>query len=214
MLATIGWAHAVQLLVYIVFWLMVRQSLISKVVYGRFRHIPGDWRINMMSKHRIAILISLMLAMPAAVVAVEQAASGLAPVADAQPVAAESTAQPGERVGGTDGLVRAQPSDAFPKGHEVEWEIMPTLAQYLAEKERRQGVFVARDDSYPPGSDVEWQMPPVQVAYFARLERPQVANADPAPQARAEPAAAPASDSPNPLRKAADYITGVFKSNR
>ena len=173
-----------------------------------------------MSKHRIAILISLMLAMPAAVVAVEQAIPSFPPAAsEAQPVVAEPAAQPvaesGEQVIGTapdGGLVRVQPSDTFPKGSDVEWEIMPALAWYLEEMERKRGPLVASGDVYPKGSDVEWELLPAQVAYFDRLKRERMASAQPATQAAAPvSSAASAGESRNPLQKATDYISGLFK---
>lgn len=176
-----------------------------------------------MSQHRIAILISLMLAMPAAVVAVEQAASSLPPEASAaQPVAAEPAAQPvaekSEQIIGTapvGGIVRATPSDTFPKGSDVEWELLPPLAAYLEQVEEQRRHLVARGDVFPMGdSDTEWQALPVQVAYFDRIERERVAGAQPEQPANPVQAeAAPAAATRNPLRVAMDYVTGLFKSD-
>jgi hypothetical protein len=178
----------------------------------------------MLSKNRIAVLVALLFAVPVAVAALEQAApSGIAESvesrAEAQPM--ESAAQPvaagSEQVIGTapeGGLVRATPSDAFPKGSDVEWEIMPALARYLDEMERKRGPLVARGDVFPQGSEVEWEMLPAQIAYFDRLERQRVAGAQPATQAAAPVAsAAPAGESRNPLLKATDYISGLLKAD-
>lgn len=183
----------------------------------------------MPSKHRIAILVALLFAVPAGVAALEQAApSAIAESvevrADAQPDAQtlEPVAQPeaagGEQVIGTapeGGLVRATPSDTFPQGSDVEWEIMPVLARYLEEMERKRGPLVARGDAFPTGSDVEWELLPVQIAYFERLEQQRMAGAQPEALAAApDSPAATAGESRNPLRKAADYITGLFKREK
>jgi hypothetical protein len=175
----------------------------------------------MLSKNRIAVLVALLFAVPVAVAALEQAApSGIAESvesrAEAQP-AAQPAAAGGEQVIGTapeGGLVRATPSDAFPKGSDVEWEIMPALARYLDEMERKRGPLVARGDVFPQGSEVEWEMLPAQIAYFDRLERQRIAGAQPATQAAAPVAsAAPAGESRNPLLKATDYISGLLKAD-
>jgi hypothetical protein len=178
----------------------------------------------MPSKHRIAILVALLFAVPAGVAALEQAApsaivESVEVRADAQPESPDAAAQPvaegGEQVIGTApdaGLVRATPSDTFPQGSDVEWEIMPALARYLEEMERKRGPLVARGDVFPTGSDVEWELLPVQIAYFEQLEQQRMAGAQPDTQAAAPvSAAAPAGESRNPLQKAADYISGLLK---
>jgi len=183
----------------------------------------------MQSKHRIAILIALLFAVPAAVAALEQAApSAIAETveasADAQPAAqptepaAQSETGAGDQVLGTapeGGLVRATPSDVFPQGSDVEWEISPALARYFEEMERKRGPLIARGDVFPTGSEVEWELLPVEIAYFEQLERQRMAEAQPDTLAAAPVApAAPAADSRNPLQKAADYISGLFKREK
>lgn len=183
----------------------------------------------MQSKHRIAILIALLFAVPAAVAALEQAepsaiAETVESSADAQPAAqlpepaAQSESPAGDQVLGTapeGGLVRATPSDVFPQGSDVEWEISPALARYFEEMERKRGPLIARGDVFPTGSEVEWELLPVEIAYFEQLERQRMAEAQPDTLAAAPVApAAPAADSRNPLQKAADYISGLFKREK
>lgn len=184
----------------------------------------------MQSKHRIAVLIALLFAVPVAVAALEQAApSAIAETVESS-AEAEPTAQPasqpsepaaqsdtgaGDQVLGTapeGGLVRATPSDVFPQGSDVEWEISPALARYFEEMERKRGPLIARGDVFPTGSEVEWELLPVEIAYFEQLERQRMAEAQPDAMAAAPVTpAAPAGDSRNPLQKAADYISGLFK---
>jgi len=181
----------------------------------------------MPSKHRIAVLVALLFAVPVAVAALEQAAPGaiaetVESRAEAQP-ASQPDAQPaeaaatGEQVIGTapdGGLVRATPSDAFPKGSDVEWEMPPVQIAYFERLERQRGPLIARGDVFPKGSDVEWEMPPVQIAYFDRIERQRIAAAQPATQPAAPVAsAAPTDESRNPLQKAADYVSGLLKAD-
>lgn len=177
----------------------------------------------MQSKHRIAILVSLLFAVPAAVAALEQAApSAIAESvesrADAQPAeepAAQAVAGNGEQVIGTapdGGLVRAMPSDAYPKGSDVEWEMPPVQLAYFERLERQRGPLVARGDVFPKGSDVEWEMPPVQLAYFDRVESQRLANSQPATQAaESVPAADPAGEPRSLAQKAGDYISGLLR---
>lgn len=185
----------------------------------------------MKSRNRIAVLISLMLAMPAAVVAIEQAAPDYSPEAAEPPAAiaetAELAAEPAEPVAqaateggaavtsisGLVGLVRVQPSDTFPTGSqpESEWVMLPPLVAYLERVEQQRSHLVARGDAFPMGdSDTEWHLLPAQVAYFERLEQQRVASVQPAALDDAAPAVAEA-PSRNPLRAAMDYVTGIFK---
>ena len=162
----------------------------------------------MMSKHRIAVLISLMLAMPAAVVALEQATTSPAEAQTepaAQPVAVSS-----EPIIGTapiGGAIRAMPSSAFPKGGaDTEWERVPAAVAYLDRLELQRGNLIARGDVFPVGTrgDNDYQPLPAQVAYFEQRDGARVTSAQ---------AAAPAETSRNPLQSAADYVTGLFKSH-
>lgn len=184
----------------------------------------------MKSNLRLAGLISLMLAMPAAVVAIEQAAPGGQPEAAESPAAvAAAVAQPVEpaapaaaedrapvaNISGIVGLVRATPSSTFPVGDsDTEWQILPSQVAYFERLEQERRHLVARGDVFPQGdSDTEWQMLPVQVAYFDRIERERVAAAQPAqPASEVQAEAVPAAAAPsNPLRTALNYITSLFK---
>jgi hypothetical protein len=175
----------------------------------------------MKSHYRIAGLISLMLAMPAAVIAIEQAAPANSLQTAEPPAAVAETAAPAAPSGapvtgipGWFGLVRATPSSTFPIGDsDTEWQILPSQVAYFERIERERSHLVARGDVFPVGdSDTEWRMMPAQAAYFAERER--IAAARPAQPANAVQAeASPAATTGNPLRTTADYITGLFKSD-
>jgi len=163
----------------------------------------------MMSKHRIAILISLMLAMPAAVVAVEQVAMNAAG-AEAQPAQVEPVAGSSEQIVGTTqvgGAIRMTSSSAFPKGEiDTEWERVPAAVAYLDRLERQRGNLIARGDAFPMGAEGDngYQPLPAQVAYFGGTPVSSAQAETPAPVAKIGSA----------VRSATDYVSGLFKSDR
>jgi hypothetical protein len=171
-----------------------------------------------MTKRRIAILISLMLAAPAAVVALEQAASTgetaevSQPAQEAQtepanapeqvavteqqpaPVAQAEPAGPIGRILGA--FQRATPSDAFPEGSmygDYHWKPLPNQGQYFASLEQRRATLIARHDAFPMGSatgeEFSHQPLPSQLAYFDRKEQPMIASSQPQPVASSEQSA-------------------------
>jgi hypothetical protein len=162
----------------------------------------------MMSKHRIAILISLMLAMPAAVVAVEQVA--MSAVEAQTESAVQPVAMSSEQIVGTapiGGAIRAKPSDTFPKGEiDTEWERLPAAVAYLDRLEQQRGYLIARGDAFPMGTqgDNYYDSLPAQVAYFGGTPVASAQVETPAPVAKIG----------NALRSATDYVAGLFKSNR
>ena len=162
----------------------------------------------MMSKQRIAILISLMLAMPAAVVAVEQVAMNAAG-AEAQPAQINPVAENSEPIVGTapvGGVIRVNSSSTFPQGTEVEWERVPAAVAYLDRLERQRGNLIARGDAFPMGTEGDngYQPLPAQVAYFGGTPVASAQVETPAPVAKIG----------NALRSAGDYVAGLFKSDR
>ena len=161
----------------------------------------------MMSKQRIAILVSLMLAMPAAVVAVEQVAMN-STEAQAEPAAQPIAASSEQIVGAAPigGAIRAKPSSTFPQGTEVEWERVPAAVAYLDRLERQRGNLIARGDAFPMGTEGDngYQPLPAQVAYFGGTPVASAQVETPAPVAKIG----------NALRSAGDYVAGLFKSDR
>lgn len=170
-----------------------------------------------MTKRRIAILISLMLAAPAAVVALEQAAKSEteaqvtaeatppeqatiiveAPAPEAVVVTETTTvvvAEPAPRVSLT--FERARISDTYPEGSmygDNYWKPLPNQGQYFASLEQRRATLIARHDAFPMGSatgeEFSHQPLPSQLAYFDRKEQPMIASSQPQPVASSEQSA-------------------------
>ena len=170
-----------------------------------------------MTKRRIAILISFMLAAPAAVVALEQAKSESeaqvtaeaatppeqttitveAPAPEAVVVTETTTvvvAEPAPRVSLT--FERARISDAYPEGSmygDNHWKPLPNQGQYFASLEQRRATLIARHDAFPMGSatgeEFSHQPLPSQLAYFDRKEQPMIARSQPQPVASSEQSA-------------------------
>lgn len=189
-----------------------------------------------MNKTKMAVLIGVMLATPAAVVAVEQATiQSSDPVASvemstnaAQPT--ESSFQVAARSDAP--ITRSHPvraqlhaSTAFPDGAESEYSYkqLPALVAYWDRMEQQRSHLAARGDAFPAGSESEYaftQLPAV-VAYWDGIERQRIARASTPSQARpridssaslsqpasaTEPARVASANSRSVLGRAADSV--------
>jgi len=169
-----------------------------------------------MTKSRIALLVALMFAAPAAVVALEQTESAMEveaadaavqeiQAAAAEPVTGTETATAGEAAEQGNAVAAApviavEPAAApapvarqaravspFPQGSEFGDTLLPSQVAYFERLERERAHLAARGDVFPDSG--ESRMLPSQVAYFERLDQQRIAAAQPQPVvARVEPA--------------------------
>jgi len=154
----------------------------------------------MKSRSRIAVLVAALLAAPAGVVAVEQAAP-YSPRAQTDAIGVEwivGAAGPG-------GAQRARPSETFPQGSDQEYERTPAELAYLARLEQERRHLVGRLDVFPLGAEGEngYDRPPVLIAYFKQLEQRRIPATEPQ-------AAAPVEEQGNPFLAIREFFVRLF----
>lgn len=149
-----------------------------------------------MSKSRIAVLISMLLAAPAAVVVAQSASESKATEppqelqAAAEPVttevvAVEQTTVVVEQVEVTEApaqpiarIQQATLSDTFPQGtYSEEWNLKSRHAAYLAQS-GQSSMMIAFGSSFPAGTngDEVFQHLPRQIAYLEQREQQRMAS--------------------------------------